>query len=175
MFSKAGEPNPQIRFEGFVKMSDNLKELRKSQLVTVDRFLRMSKGANTIILDTRSKSAFDKVHIKGATHLNFSDFTAVKLRKVIPDKNTRILIYCNNNFRADKPKLKVEALQAKSPALALNIPTYVNLHGYGYKNVYELSSLLPLSKAGVPLEGSDIDPETGIFKQLLALGKETQK
>ena len=29
----------------------------------------------------------------------------------------------------------------KSRPLALNIPTFINLHGYGYKNVYELKSV----------------------------------
>ena len=33
--------------------------------------------------------------------------------------------------------------------LALNIPTFVNLHGYGYENVYELADLVSIEDAGV--------------------------
>ena len=57
---------------------------------------------------------------------------------MIPDKNTRILIYCNNNFIS-----KRRSLLDKSLPLALNIPTFINLYGYGYKNVYELKDRIP--------------------------------
>ena len=73
-------------------------------------------------------------------HLNFSDFTAAKLAAVIPDKNTRILIYCNNNLEDDS-----QNFPAKSMPLALNIPTFINLYGYGYTNIYELSSLVSVT------------------------------
>jgi len=90
-------------------------------------------------------AAFKASHIKGAININFSDFTQEKLAKFIPDKNTRILIYCNNNFKVSKgDEASSERLQIllKSAPLALNIPTFINLYGYGYKNVYELSSTL---------------------------------
>lgn len=32
----------------------------------------------------------------GAKNLSFSDFTADNLRALIPDRNTRVLISCNN-------------------------------------------------------------------------------
>jgi hypothetical protein len=28
--------------------------------------------------------------------------------------------------------------------LALNIPTFINLYGYGYKNIYELKVIVPI-------------------------------
>ena len=145
--------NPQIDFNGFLDLSTRLKEVRDEQLVTVTEFLQMADEPNTMILDTRSKDAFDKLHIDGAVHLNFSDFTTDKLSKVIPDKNTRILIYCNNNFTGEKKKLEAAAMVSKGLPLALNIPTFINLHGYGYENVYELADLVNLSKSGIPLVG----------------------
>ena len=45
---------------------------------------------------------------------------------------TRILIYCNNNFLNN-----IQPLTLKSAPLALNIPTFMTLYGYGYKNLYE--------------------------------------
>jgi len=42
--------------------------------------------------------------------------------------------------------------------MALNIPTYINLYGYGYKNVYELSELISVSDSRIKLEGSAIVP-----------------
>ncbi len=146
--------NPQIRFDQFLDLSGEVFEERQSRLVSVERFLEMAKQKGTMVLDTRSKAAFDEVHIEGAVHLNFSDFTEKKLAEVIPSKETRILIYCNNNFVADQPGTEMAALVSKAPPLALNIPTFINLSGYGYKNVYELADVLPLSETRVPLVGT---------------------
>lgn len=139
--------NAQIDYAGFVRLTSELEQVRAKRRVPLKRFQEMARDIHTIILDTRSKAAFDEVHLAGATHLNFSDFTAQKLAEVIPNKNTRILIYCNNNFEAPQ----IPALTSKAAPLALNIPTFVNLHGYGYKQVYELADVLKLDDPRLPL------------------------
>ena len=48
-----------------------------------------------------------------------------------------ILIYCNNNFRND-----LAAGHAEERRLALNIPTFIHLFGYGYRNVRELNDVI---------------------------------
>ena len=131
------EPNAKVDFTAFLNTSSEAYKYRKNRLIDAKEFIEMSKNENTIILDTRSKEAFIKRHINGAVHLNFSDFTKEKLEKIIPDKKTRILIYCNNNFISNS-----EYLALKSPPLALNIPTFINLYGYGYRNIFELNSLV---------------------------------
>lgn len=149
-----------IDFPQFLIVSKEAQNHRESRLVKIEEFLSLSKEPNTLILDTRSESAFKKIHLNGAIHLNFSDFTAEKLRKVIPDKTTRVLIYCNNNFK-NGPSPLLE----KSAPLALNIPTFINLYGYGYENLYELSSHLSIDDDRIELEGTEIqlqvsqDPE----------------
>ncbi|MDG1334049.1 MAG: rhodanese-like domain-containing protein [Crocinitomicaceae bacterium] len=40
--------------------------------------------------------------------------------------------------------------------LALNIPTYINLYGYGYRNVYELSELVSIYDERIQFEGSEV-------------------
>ena len=132
----------QVDYRGFVGMTQEVQEYREGRLVGIEKFNAMAKEKGTIILDTRSKWAFDAFHIKGAVHLNFSDFTNEKLAKVIPLKTTRILIYCNNNFANIDKK---PAIQSKMVELALNIPTFINLYGYGYKNIYELSENLKVT------------------------------
>lgn len=129
--------NPNIDYGSFIALSQELEGYRQKRLIDITTFNQMAEEDNTIILDTRSKEAFEDIHLAGAVHLNFSDFTAKKLAKIIPDKNTRILIYCNNNFVSP-----MEALTNKSPGLALNIPTFINLYGYGYHNIYELKDYL---------------------------------
>jgi hypothetical protein len=76
-------------------------------------------------------------HIAGAINLSLTDFTAQSLAAAIPNPNTRILIYCNNNFDNN-----VAPVIMKSVQLALNIQTFINLYGYGYRNVYELGDVV---------------------------------
>jgi hypothetical protein len=56
---------------------------------------------------------------------------------MFPDKNQKILIYCNNNF-VNAPV----AFPTKVASASLNLSTYVSLYTYGYRNVYELGPLL---------------------------------
>ena len=41
--------------------------------------------------------------------------------------------------------------------LALNVPTYTNLYGYGYRNIYELNELVNINDQRLKLEGIDVD------------------
>lgn len=127
----------KVEYSNFLQISAELAKYRASRLISIETFNNYSTEKNTIILDTRSKKAFDEIHIKGAIHINFSDFTKVALAEVLPDNNTRILIYCNNNF--ESPRM---ALLNKMAPLALNIPTFINLYAYGYENIYELKEYL---------------------------------
>lgn len=136
--------SPEIDYPGFAQMTGDVMDYRESRLVSLAAFNEMKTGADTIILDTRSQMAFEMGHIAGAVHLNFSDFTDEKLASVIPSKATRILIYCNNNFEDD-----IEPIMVKRAPLALNIPTFINLYGYGYENIYELGELVSISDEGV--------------------------
>jgi hypothetical protein len=164
-----------VDFDYFETVTAEAKINRSSRLLNYATFLKYSKEPNTIILDTRSKMRYDKMHIKGAIHINFSDFTQAYLAELIPDKNTRILIYCNNNFAQDRPLIienfatkavypvDIKSIQGSTlnltPAtktLALNIPTYINLFGYGYQNVYELNELVSSSRPDLELEGTDV-------------------
>ena len=151
-----------VDFDAFEKLTAEVKEHRKTRLVTLDSFLSMSKNENTVILDTRSDILYASKHVKGAIHLNFSDFTQDNLARLIPDVNTTILIYCNNNFDEDEDNFASKIyipkpMDAKKPiTLALNIPTYINLYGYGYKNVFELSELISVFNNRIGFEGTSV-------------------
>ena len=154
-------------FEDFKSLVTQVEAYRQERLVDLDTFLKMSGELGTIIFDSRSDFRFGRKHLSGSKHLSFPDFTADNLKKVIPDRKTRILIYCNNNFDGDPvdfatkvaPMLEqapeTQILSNRKPImLALNIPTYINLYGYGYRNVYELGELVPVSDARIKFEGS---------------------
>ncbi len=155
----ADEGNPQINYGAFVKLTTELEPERQARRITEDEFLKMADEDGVVVLDTRSKAKFDKLHVKGAKHLNFSDFTEEALTRLIPDKDTPILIYCNNNFD-DAPV----SMPSKFAPLALNIPTYINLRGYGYKNVYELKGFKSVKDTKIPFSGTDVEKQKALNK-----------
>ncbi|HEX7261313.1 MAG TPA: rhodanese-like domain-containing protein [Luteolibacter sp.] len=149
----AEPPNPKIDYSGFVKMGTALETVRASHRLSEDKFIELAAEPGTVILDARSKDKYDNIHIKGAIHLALTDFTDEALQKAIPDKTTRVLIYCNNNFN-DEPV----NFPSKSEIVSLNIQTFINLHAYGYKNVYELGPLLDVKTARIPFDGTAVLP-----------------
>jgi len=166
-------PPAKVSFADFKQLVAAVEPHREKRLVDLNTFLKMSKEPNTIIFDSRSDFRFDRIHVQGARHLSFTDFTQSNLAKAIPSFETRILIYCNNNFDGNPvdfaTKVAVPASvgssandniarqfanQEKPLMMALNIPTYINLFGYGYRNVYELNELVDVKDPRIRFEGS---------------------
>lgn len=101
------------------------------------------------MLDARSRQKYDELHINGAINLSFPDIAIGSLRDALPDKDARILIYCNNNFRnAEAP------FPAKLPSASLNISTFIALYDYGYRNVYELGPQLDIDTSLLEFESA---------------------
>jgi rhodanese-like protein len=166
-------PRAKVSFEDFKGLVAEVETHRASRLIDLNTFVKMSKEPGVIILDSRSDFRFDRIHVKGAKHLAFTDYTQDNLKKVIPTFETKILIYCNNNFDGNqtdfaskialprpKPSKAVAtqfAAQAKPIMMALNIPTYINLYGYGYRNVYELHELVKVNDPKIAFEGSIVE------------------
>ena len=139
--------NPAIDMEGFLRVSARAAEHREVRRVSQEEFARMSLEPGTIVLDARSKDSYDQLHVRGAINLSFSDIAVESLRKTIPDKNIRILIYCNNNFvNAEGP------FPSKLPSASLNLSTYIALYNYGYRNVYELRDTLDIKDSKLAFE-----------------------
>lgn len=161
-------PKALVDYDDFKNLVTEVEKERANHLVNLDTFLKMSRESNTIILDTRSDFRYNRKHLKGSVHLDFTDFTQENLYQLIPDPNTRILIYCNNNFDGDPidfaskmalPKTAIESqiLSNRKPVmLALNIPTHINLYGYGYKNIYELDELVHVNDKRIQFEGTEV-------------------
>lgn len=136
--------NPQIDYKGFVQLAQKLEPMREAHRLPWDQFIAKARSEGALLLDARSESAFRRGHIKGAVNLPFSDFTDAALREVIGKNPGRpIYIYCNNNFTDN-----MAPVVTKRVDMALNIPTFVNLHGYGYGNVWELAGLVSTKELG---------------------------
>lgn len=153
--ARAPEPlaNPAIDMDGYLRVARDAAKFRESRRVSEDEFLRLSRLPGTVVLDARSREKYDELHVKGAVHLNFSDIAVTSLQQQLPDKRTRILIYCNNNFRnAEGP------FPSKLPTASLNLSTFIALYNYGYRNVWELGPLVDLKDSKLEFEGTSRQP-----------------
>ena len=130
-------PNPSIDMKSYLRLAKEAAKHRESRRLTEEDFIKMSREPGVIVLDARSQEKFNELHVAGAVNLSFPDITVASLQSKLPDKNARILIYCNNNFKnAEQP------FPTKAAPASLNISTYISLYTYGYRNVYELGPLL---------------------------------
>lgn len=166
-------PKAKVSFDDFKNLVAEVETHREKRLIDLDTFLKMSKEPGVIILDSRSTFRYDRIHVKGAKHLSFTDYTQANLGEVIPSFETIILIYCNNNFEGDQTDFASKVAmpitrsgdiitaqfnsQEKPLMMALNIPTYINLYGYGYHNVYELNELVNINDPRITFEGSIVE------------------
>jgi phage shock protein E len=125
--------------------------LRQQRRVSEADFMRMAREPGTVILDARSERMFRLRHVEGAVNLSFTEFTQTSLAHAIPTKQTRVLIYCNNNF-VGAP----ESLATKAPPAALNLSTFVSLYSYGYRNVYELAPVIDVKHAKLAFAGDEV-------------------
>lgn len=142
-------PNPNIDMPEHIRVAQEAAKHRQTRRVSEAEFMRMCAEPGTLVLDARSKAKFDLLHIKGAMNLNFSDIAIDSLKEMIPDKNTRILIYCNNNFKnAEVP------FPSKRPSASLNLSTFIALYNYGYRNVYELGPVVDPKDSKLPFKSN---------------------
>jgi rhodanese-related sulfurtransferase len=142
-------PNKLIDSAGFLSDIRNSHAIRAQRRLTEDDFSEMAKDRNTTILDARSANRFEQMHIVGAKNLPFTDFTDDTLKALIPSKDTRILIYCNNNIKNSQI-----AFASKAPAASLNLSTFPSLYTYGYRTVFELGPVIDPAKSKIKFEGS---------------------
>ena len=80
----------------------------------------MEEDSDLVILDVRMPSEFSRSHIAGAINIPDTEIRATA-PKLIPDKNTTILVYCRTGRRS---------------ALASQ-----DLSNLGYSNVYDIGGL----------------------------------
>ena len=143
--------NRLIDYRAFLSNAQEVAATLEARRLTEDQFLQMMSEPGVVLLDARSARMFNLRHLRGAVNLSFPDFTAAELSKIIPTKDTKVLIYCNNNFLGSPA-----SFPAKAPAASLNLSTFVTLATYGYKNIYELGPLIDVRASKLPFEGDEV-------------------
>lgn len=144
-------PNRLIDYKEFQKIVVASASERESHRLTEPQFIEAMTDKTAVALDARSASKYELRHIRGAVNLQFTDFTAETLAKIIPTKSSKILIYCNNNFIGSPI-----SFASKAPSASLNISTYTSLRSYGYTNIFELGPLLNVRTTSIPFDGTEV-------------------
>ncbi|WP_269541010.1 rhodanese-like domain-containing protein [Cerasicoccus fimbriatus] len=151
-FSAQSIPNAHIDAPGFVKLVNHSQADRENKRLTEAQFLTALTSGDYVLLDARSASMFNLRHIDGAVNLPLTEFTADTLAAIIPNTDTKILIYCNNNFLNSPSSFATKSVRA-----SLNLHTQASLRAYGYENIYELGPLLDVNQTTLPFAGSEVD------------------
>jgi len=141
--------NPLIDAAGFQQIVADLGATQETRRLDEAGFLAAMREPGVVLLDARSADRYAELHIDGAVNLPFTDFTAASLAAILPRPDTRVLIYCNNNFTGSP-----RAFASKAPAASLNLSTWAALAAYGYDNVWELGPLVSVDDTRLPLVGS---------------------
>jgi phage shock protein E len=132
--------NPLIDYDAYTSLASEVAPVRRERLISLAEFNTRAAKRDVLLLDARSARAFAEGHIDGAVNLPLPDFTADALAQIIgKNPNREILIYCNNNFTNNRRPVVTKSVQ-----LALNIQTFINLYGYGYRNIFELGEAVDM-------------------------------
>src|SRR5690606_36681119 len=70
--------------------------------ISVEQLEAKLQANGTILLDAREKEEFKVSHIKNALWVGFDTFSLEKAMKLLPNKNTEIIIYCSVGVRSEK-------------------------------------------------------------------------
>ena len=141
--------NPAIDMDAYLRISVEAARHRENRRLTEDEFIRLSREPGVVVLDARSREKYDELHVKGAVSLSFPDIAIESLARLLPDRNARILIYCNNNFTGNE-----SAFASKVAPASLNLSTYIALYTYGYRNIWELGPRIELGKSRIEFESA---------------------
>jgi phage shock protein E len=132
--------SPLIDYDRYTQLTAEVAPVRRARLIPLTEFNTRAAKREVLLLDARSAQAFAEGHIKGAVNLPLPDFTADALAEIIgANPGREILIYCNNNFTNNRRPVATKRVE-----LALNIQTFINLYGYGYRNIFELGEAVDM-------------------------------
>ena len=96
------------------------QEVNSAQLITYDEAKKMKENG-AIILDVRTIEEYNEKHIEGAILLSQATINEENAKKIIPTKNTTIIVYCRSGARSYQAGITLKNL--------------------GYVNVYDLGSI----------------------------------
>ena len=101
----------------------NLLFGRKSDSISaIDAKNRLEQGNGVILLDVRSPQEYAEIRIPGSVLVPVDKLNS-KISKVIPNKNTEIIVYCRSGARA---KIATKQLKSMGYENAKNLGGIIN-------------------------------------------------
>ena len=83
---------------------------------------------SVVLIDLRAKESYDAAHIRGAINVPIESLTTENLQKIVPNRGSRIVVYCANNFMPTR-------------MIALTTLGYPAIEQLGYRKVHRLEDL----------------------------------
>jgi rhodanese-related sulfurtransferase len=92
------------------------------------RVAKLLKAKRIVLVDLRSAEEFSQSHLQGAINIPATDLTDEKLAKLIPDRQSKIVTYCDNTLFPTR-------------RIAITSMTSAAFYQLGYEQVYVLQEL----------------------------------
>lgn len=99
----------------------------KAHEITFEQYKKECQNPAVVVLDLRSEAEYKEGHLKGA-RLMGADIREEKLKKLVPNKQAKIIVYCTNTFYPSR-------------RISLNnvcLPQFIAL---GYPNVFVIEDI----------------------------------
>lgn len=154
---------PNLAAPDFRQAEEWLQEHRLSE----DAFIRLSREPGTVVLDVSDGETYRLLHVAGARHLTWQELAdADAVGKVLPDRETRILIYENNNYRTVRRRFETHQSMAaefseERRSSGENVAVCRALQRHGYRHIYELAPYVRIDRSQLPLVASMTAVELG--------------
>ena len=133
-----------------------LVDWMKSHQLSEEEFIRASREPGTVVLDASEPETYRLMHVEGAINLAHGAMNAGTLGRVLPNENTRVLIYENTNYRAAENQRRARKLTGErgQPPVGEwsgeNLATYQTLRRYGYRRIDALASYIRVDQGSLP-------------------------
>ncbi len=110
----------------------------KAHEISFEQFKKESQNSGVVILDLRSEAEYKDGHFKGA-RLMGADIKEEKLKQLVPNKQSKIIVYCTNTFF---PSRRISLNNVCLPQIiALGYPNVFVIEEIWHKDFDEISKL----------------------------------
>lgn len=110
----------------------------KAHEISFEQFKKESQTSGAVILDLRSEAEYKEGHFKGA-RLMGADIKEEKLKQLVPNKQSKIIVYCSNTFF---PSRRISLNNVCLPQIiALGYPNVFVIEEIWHKDFDEISKL----------------------------------
>ncbi len=81
--------------------ADSISPVKKGGIISAETAKKMmDKDASIILVDVRTKEEYEAGKIKKAVLLPYDQITEESTQKIIPSKDTKIIVYCRSGRRS---------------------------------------------------------------------------